>query len=125
MMLHQKNILVVLNTGYNRQTAEFLVKKLGWQEGKEIDALVTASDTERNRPYPDMIELAMKRLSVNDAATVVKVGDSIIDIEEGKNAGCRFSIGVTTGAHTRLQLESAKPDYIIDSLSDLLDIVQK
>lgn len=121
--LKERDILVVLNTGYNRETAEKLVAKLGWVIGADIDELVTATDVQQNRPNPDMIWYAMKEFRISDAAEVVKVGDSIIDIEEGQNAGCKFSVGITTGAHNYEQLQTAKPDYIINNLMELLPIV--
>ena len=121
--LQKRKIIVVLNTGYNRETAQSLLKKLTWHEGQEIDGLVTATDTQRNRPEPDMIDFAMKRFGVTDPSAVAKVGDSIIDIEEGRNAGCGLCIGITTGAHTRKQLHSAQPDFIIDHLSELLPLL--
>jgi phosphonatase-like hydrolase len=121
--LKKRNILVVLNTGYNEETARSLTKKLGWREGVEIDGLITATDVKHNRPKPDMILLAMKRFNVPDAGDVVKVGDSIIDIEEGENAGCGLSIGITTGAHTKAQLQSAHPDHILNNLLELLPIL--
>jgi phosphoglycolate phosphatase-like HAD superfamily hydrolase len=89
----------------------------------EFDGLVTATDVSRNRPYPDMIRLAMKEFSIDDPREVAKVGDSVIDIEEGVNAGCSLNIGITTGAHTRQQLQSVKPDYIIDNLLELLTLL--
>jgi phosphonatase-like hydrolase len=122
--LKQKNILVVLNTGYNNETAELLITKLGWKKGVDYDSLVTANDVDKNRPNPDMIWLAMKRFTISNAAEVVKVGDSIIDIEEGKNAGCSLSVGITTGAHTFEQLQTAKPDYIINNLLELLPLLK-
>jgi len=121
--LKQKNILVVLNTGYNNETAASLIDKLGWIKGADYDSLVTANDVDKNRPNPDMIWLAMKRFDIANPAEVVKVGDSIIDIEEGKNAGCSLSIGITTGAHTFKQLTTAKPDYIINNLMELLPLL--
>ena len=121
--LKAKNILVVLNTGYNKKTANFILHKLGWQVGVQIDELITASDVVNNRPQPDMIRLAMQKFGITNASEVVKVGDSAIDIEEGKNAGCSLNIGITTGAHTYEQLQAAKPDHIIIHLSDLLPLV--
>jgi len=121
--LKQKNILVVLNTGYNNETAASLIDKLGWIKGADYDSLVTANDVDKNRPNPDMIWLAMKRFDIVNPSEVVKVGDSIIDIEEGKNAGCSLSIGITTGAHTFKQLTTAKPDYIINNLMELLPLL--
>lgn len=121
--LRDNDIAVVLNTGYNRQTAEALVKKIGWEEGVHFDCLVTASDVAGNRPKPDMIFYAMDRLGYTEATEVIKVGDSTVDIEEGQNAGCGLSIGITTGAHTREQLDQANPHFIIDDLIELLPIV--
>jgi phosphonatase-like hydrolase len=123
--LHQKEVLVVLNTGYNAPTAQSLLNKLGWQKGTTIDGLITATDVQNNRPHPDMIILAMQQFGISSGAEVVKVGDSIIDIEEGRNARCALSIGITTGAHSFEQLQSAKPDFIIHDLMELLPIIEK
>jgi phosphonatase-like hydrolase len=122
--LRAKGVAVVLNTGYNRGIAEGLVQKIGWEEGTHFDCLVTASDVERNRPDPDMIFWAQKKLGIYDASQVLKIGDSKIDIEEGRNAGCRFSIGITTGAHTENQLREAHPDFVIHSLTELIPIIE-
>ncbi|WP_222536800.1 phosphonatase-like hydrolase [Pedobacter polysacchareus] len=121
--LKERNILAVLNTGYDRPTASSIIEKLGWKEGVDFDALVTASDVPSNRPDPDMIDFAMKRFDITDRGSVVKVGDSTIDIEEGQNAGCGLSIGITTGAHTAAQLQTAKPDQIIHNLIELLPLI--
>ncbi|MFC0515558.1 phosphonatase-like hydrolase [Mucilaginibacter angelicae] len=121
--LKQRNIYAVLNTGYDRATAQAIINKLGWQEGGDFDGLVTASDVSKNRPNPDMIYFAMNKFGVSNGSEVVKVGDSIIDIEEGQNAGCSLSIGITTGAHTAKQLLSANPDAVIDDLIDLLPLI--
>ncbi|NHA02357.1 HAD-IA family hydrolase [Mucilaginibacter sp. HC2] len=121
--LKERKILTVFNTGYNRATAQSLVDKLGWKKGVEFDSLVTATDVSENRPNPDMILFAMQQFGITNGNEVVKVGDSIIDIEEGRNAGCIYSIGITTGAHTFEQLQSAKPDYIIGNLLELLPVL--
>lgn len=121
--LRTKDIKVVLNTGYNTVTAISLLNKLNWVKGVQYDLLVTSSDVSNNRPMPDMILYAMDKLYITDATTVIKVGDSTIDIEEGRNAGCKYNIGVTTGAHTKAQLESANPDYIFDNIYDLVSVL--
>jgi phosphonatase-like hydrolase len=121
--LKSRKIFAVLNTGYDSATANSIITKLGWSVGREFDALVTASDVSRNRPDPDMIEFAMKKFNITDSSSVVKIGDSAIDIEEGQNAGCGLSIGITTGAHTAAQLMEAHPDLIIDNLIDLLPLI--
>ncbi|NBV11494.1 MAG: HAD family hydrolase [Chitinophagia bacterium] len=123
--LKEQGIKVVLNTGYNRVTAESLLAQLGWKEGLQIDLLVTASDVLHNRPMPDMILYAKDKLNIADTKQMVKIGDSCIDIEEGKNAGCLLNIGITTGAQTETQLMQAKPDYIVHSLTAMLEIIAK
>ena len=124
-ILKERNIRVILNTGYNADIAESLVKKLGWRKGIEFDSLITSSDVEKNRPDPEMIDLAMDIYGVIDPRKVIKVGDSIIDIEEGQNAGCGINVGITTGAHTFLQLQSANPDYVINNLLELVPIIDR
>jgi phosphonatase-like hydrolase len=118
--LKSKEIYTVLNTGYTHKTAQQLLSKLKWSKGVTFDEIVTASDVAGTRPAPDMIFHAMKLTGISDATEVLKIGDSIIDIEEGKNAGCGITVGITTGAHTKAQLESAHPDYVINHLSELL-----
>ena len=121
--LKERNIKVVLNTGYNRKTAESLIVKLGWEESNQFDLLITASDVDNNRPWPDMILLAMSKLNILDPKKVLKVGDSTVDIQEGQNAECLLSIGITSGAHTREQLREADPDFIINNVSELIGII--
>ena len=117
--LREKDIKIVLNTGYNTNTAQNLLDKMKWQKGKQYDLLIAADKVKNGRPAPDMILLAMESLSITEAKNVAKVGDSMIDIEEGKAANCGLTFGVTTGAHTKTQLEKANPDYILDSLNNL------
>ncbi|GGZ14016.1 phosphatase [Echinicola pacifica] len=117
--LHKAGIKVVLNTGYDQRIAEMLVKKLGWEVGKQIDGLVTSDQVERGRPHPDMILKAMELTQIEDPKLVLKAGDSAIDIEEAKAAGCGLSVGVLSGAQTRDQLALAKPDYILETITEL------
>lgn len=118
--LRSQNIKVALNTGYDRATAEKLIEKIGWKVGDQIDALITASDVKNGRPGPDMIHRAMELTGVQSPAAVVKVGDSQIDIEEGQNANCGMTFGITTGAQTEAQLRDANPTDVIHGLAELL-----
>jgi phosphoglycolate phosphatase-like HAD superfamily hydrolase len=49
------------------------------------------------------------------------VGDTDNDIEAGKRAGIR-TCGVTYGSLSKQQIESLKPDFVIDSLPGLLSL---
>ncbi|MFI2743303.1 phosphonatase-like hydrolase [Zhouia sp. PK063] len=123
-VLKKQDIKVILNTGYDRVTATKLIEKLQWKVGHQIDDIITADDVETGRPLPDMILLAMEKHQITNTNQVIKIGDSDVDILEGKNANCGLTIGITTGAHTEKQLKTAKPDFIIHQMSELLDILK-
>ena len=117
--LKSHGVKVVLNTGYDRKTAQSLLDKLGWEPGKQIDALITADDVVKGRPSSEMIDKAMEMFGITHSEAVLKAGDSVIDIEEGKNAHCGITVAVLSGAQNREQLETAEPTYILTSLDAL------
>ena len=65
----------------------------------------------------------MQQLDITDTAEIAKVGDTEVDINEGKNTGCKYVIGVTTGAFTRHELAPYQPTHIIDNVAEVLDII--
>jgi len=120
-ILKSKGVKIVLNTGYDQKTAQSLLNKLGWVPGEQIDALITADDVVKGRPSSEMIDKAMEMFKITESENVLKAGDSVIDIEEGKNANCGWTVGVLTGAQTRQQLATAEPTLILDSLANLAE----
>ncbi len=118
-MLQHHHILIVLNTGYNRSTAELLLEKVKWKPRVNYNLLITSSEVNNGRPAPDMIVRAMFMLGLKNADKIVKIGDSCADILEGHAAQCGMVIGITTGAQQREELQKVKPHFIIDSLREL------
>lgn len=123
LKMRAKDKKIALNTGYTSEIAQQLIDKLGWKENIHYDVLITANDVSESRPSPEMIHLAMKKFNINDAERVLKAGDSVIDIEEGKNAGCGLTIAVLSGAQNRAELEKSNPDYILNTLSEAEEIL--
>lgn len=123
--LREQGVKVALNTGYHRAIATLLLQRLGWALATHFDLLVTADEVARGRPHADMIHLAMHRLGIAEAQAVAKIGDSTVDIREGQAAGCGLTVGITTGAHSRAQLEAVQPDQVVDGLEEMLGLVQK
>ncbi|MCA9562782.1 MAG: phosphonatase-like hydrolase [Myxococcales bacterium] len=117
--LRSMGIRVGLDTGFPRRIAEALVNRLGWQVGRDIDALVAGDDLAKGRPAPLMIQKIMSDLGVASSSAVAKVGDTLVDVLEGRNAGCGLVVGVTSGSCDRAQLEEAGPDHILESVADL------
>ena len=122
-ILRAHDIKVGFNTGYQREIAELILAKVGLTVGVDLDVLVTATEAQRGRPAPDMIDLVCEQVNV-PAAQSLKVGDSAIDIEEGRNAGVALAVGITTGAQTREQLQQAGPDAVIDDMMELLSVLE-
>ena len=65
-----------------------IVTKTAKENGYEPDAWFSPDAVNsKGRPYPYMIFENMKKLEIDSVKKVVKVGDTISDILEGKNAG--------------------------------------
>ena len=124
--LHRKGIRIALNTGFTRIITDTILHRLRWDNRHPYIARVICSDeVTHGRPYPDMIRTLIADLDIASPDRVLKIGDTEVDIEEGRNAGCGTVVSVTTGAYTRQQLETHHPDFIIDDLRELLPIVEK
>ena len=119
--LRENGIKIALNTGFSRNIADVIVKRLGWEN--KIDLLVASDEVPQGRPFPHMIQKAMHELDINSSEKVAKVGDTEVDINEGFNASCKYVIGVTTGAFTREELAIYNPTHIIDNISEVIQII--
>jgi phosphonatase-like hydrolase len=121
--LKEKGILIALNTGFPKSIADAIIHRLQWKQKGLVDDYIASDEVEEGRPNPFMMEELMRRAGVADAMAVAKIGDTTVDIEEGKNAGCGYVIAVTTGAATRSELEAHYPTHIIDDLSELIPLL--
>jgi phosphonatase-like hydrolase len=115
-LLREQDIKICLNTGYNKDIQNLLIDKLNLLDC--IDDYISSEEVDRGRPYPYMIERLMFRNNIEYPQEVIKIGDSIADINEGKNAGCK-TVGVLSGAGSKVQLKKEKPDFIINNIMDL------
>ena len=114
--LREKDIKICLNTGYNKEIQQLLIDKFNMTDF--IDDYISSEEVDFGRPYPYMIHALMKRNNIFTINHVIKIGDTEMDIKEGKNAGCR-SVGVLSGAHSKEQLLTQRPDYIVDNIIDI------
>jgi phosphonatase-like hydrolase len=123
--LRAKEIKIGLDTGFPTDITNVLIERLGWLKDKKVDYVVCSNEVPAGRPHPFMIQKMMQAAGIENTKQVIKLGDTEVDVNEGKNAGCLYSIGVTTGAFTREALEPYHPDFIIDDLNELVDILEK
>jgi phosphoglycolate phosphatase-like HAD superfamily hydrolase len=69
-----------------------------------------------------MIQALMAEFRIPNASRVMKIGDTLSDMGEGRNAGCGLVIGVLSGTDTEEVLEDANPDLILGSVAEMLDL---
>lgn len=100
------------STGYTREML-MPIAELAAAQGYEPDASVCPDEVGAGRPAPWMLHRNMRILDIYPPSACVKIGDTVSDIEEGRNAGM-WTIGLTrTGnlvgldATTWAQLDSA------------------
>ena len=95
--LREHDIVIGSTTSYTDQMME-VVTAVAKQNGYEPDACFsTDSSNGYGKPYPYMIFRNMEKLGVAEVRSVIKVGDTITDIREGKNAGV-YTVGVMEGS---------------------------
>ena len=127
---------------YVVETVEKL-RKMGLKIGSTTGY---TSTNKKGRPYPYMIFRNMEKLELKDVSRVMKVGDTVSDILEGKNAGL-VTVGVLEGSSvmglTREEYEAlteeereaadkkaektyldAGADYVVRDVRGILDLLE-
>lgn len=96
-LLKSMGIKIGSTTGYTDQMMDIVVR-IAKEQGYSPDYWVTPNSVGNfGRPYPYMIFENMKQLQVSDVHAVLKVGDTISDIQEGKAAGV-LTVGILEGS---------------------------
>jgi len=132
-------------TGYVQEMMDVLVPAAR-EKGYSPDAMFCSSDVPAGRPYPWMCYLNAIELGVYPMAAMVKIGDTITDIEEGLNAGM-WTVGIVkTGNEMgltigdlasldpedrdcriraiRARFEGAEAHYVLDSTAEVIPVIE-
>lgn len=121
--LKNQGIKIGLNTGFSNDITEVILGRLGWLSSGVVDCVISSNQVPAGRPLPFMIEELMRQANITNPKQVIKVGDTEVDVFEGRNAGCLYAVAVTTGAFSREELEAYTPSFIIDDMKELLPII--
>jgi phosphonatase-like hydrolase len=119
--LRAQGVRVALNTGFDRDITELLLRSLNWNDSI-VDAVVCVDQVREGRPAPYLIFHAMEATATISVHQVANVGDTVLDLKAGHNAGVRWNIGVLSGAHDRRQLESAPHTHLLPSIAGLFNL---
>lgn len=86
-----------------------------------FDVIISLDEVEHPKPHPEPVQKALEALgSTPDEALMV--GDNHHDILGGRNAGA-LSAGVAWSAKGKAHLEQYEPDFMLDTMQDILTIV--
>lgn len=85
-----------------------------------FETVVTLDDVQHAKPHPEPVQTALKALDAR-ADEAMMVGDNTHDIEAGQNAGTKTA-GVAWTVKGREVLDRLHPDYMLEHISDLLDV---
>jgi phosphonoacetaldehyde hydrolase len=139
-----QGIRIGATTGYFREAAA-RVQAAAARQGFVPEHSVCVDDVPAGRPAPWMMQRVMEALNIYPPAVVVKIGDTVPDIMEGRNAGA-WSVGVTCSSnevgcsedefsrlpplrrqalldHTRQKLSDAGAHAVIETLAEVPALV--
>lgn len=86
-----------------------------------FEVVVTAQTCDRTKPFPEPVLYAAQYMGLQ-ADDCVMVGDTILDIQAGNEAGAQ-TIGVLSGFGSERELKRAGADMILSSTADILTLL--
>jgi HAD superfamily hydrolase (TIGR01509 family) len=107
-------VKVALASMNNRKVIDHMLTELKVKDC--FSAVLTGDEVERSKPNPEIfLKSALKVGSSSERCVVVE--DSIFGVKAAKAAkmGC---VAVLTGVYSREELSEAKPDLVVESLSE-------
>jgi phosphonoacetaldehyde hydrolase len=117
--MKERGLSIGSTTGYIAGTMEVLApraRSLGYRP----DVLVTPDEVPAGRPAPYMCYLNALRLQAYPMEALVKVGDTVADIREGRNAGM-WTVGVAIGGSDlglgQEQVDALPPDALAEKVA--------
>jgi HAD superfamily hydrolase (TIGR01509 family) len=99
-----------------RQLREFRLTTL-------FQARVCSGDTHRKKPHPEPLSFALRKMALDPSACVY-VGDAPQDVEMARRAGV-IAVGVLGPFPTEKRLRAARPEFLLGSIEELPDLLQK
>jgi HAD superfamily hydrolase (TIGR01549 family) len=116
--LKSRNIITSLLTTKGQDQAEKIINH--FILGKYFDLVTGRRNGVAHKPSPEPLLLICNKLNIKPEETMM-VGDTELDIACGKNAGTK-TCGVTYGYRTKKFIQEQRPDLIIDSAKELINL---
>ena len=117
--LHQKGLVLAVCSAADLRKVRYNIKAIGVDESI-FSALVTGSDVERKKPFPDIYLEGARRVGIDPKDCLV-VEDAISGIQAAHAAGMD-AVGVPT-TFSKEELESrVHPEYMLNEIKELTDL---
>ena len=113
---HKKKAVV----SNKRQEPSVAILK-GLKVSHHFNMILGGDQVIEKKPAPESILRTLNQLRVAPKQAIM-IGDSPDDLQAGRVAGL-ITCGVTYGFHPKERLLAARPDYLIDSLQQLRDVI--
>lgn len=117
--LEKRSILFGIVTSSPASYCNRIIKHLGWK----FSFNVCYHDTQRRKPHPEPIELAIQKLQVPQNA-IISIGDDSRDIVASKKAGV-LTVGALWGAQEPQKLIDSNPDYLCSNVEELIHVINQ
>ena len=117
--LHAEGIKTTIASSRTSFSLRDLLADMGLAD--DFDYVLGSEDVARAKPDPEPVLQTLRKMCIAASQTLV-VGDMAVDIQMGTRAGCK-TCGVTFGNGTKEELEKAGADFIVDSMKELIRIV--
>lgn len=119
--LRGRGIRIGAASGFPAELVRMITAHLDWQSAGLVDWAMSTEEAGAGRPDPALLRRMMELSGITDPSEVLKVGDTVMDIREGRNAGVPTA-AVLTGTQTRPELAATEPDFILNSVRELPEL---
>lgn len=109
-----------VGTGLPGDLFKLLYDHLRWERFR-FDFIGISDEIGFSRPHPAMIDLMRQRFGIGKEE-FLKVGDTVADIREGKNAGVRTAV-IMSGTQSSTLIKNEQPDFICETLSQVVALL--
>ena len=118
--LKSRDVKLALVTGKDRKRTLRILQKIGM--ATVFDALVCGDDVANPKPNPEPVLKALTMLGAGHTDALM-IGDAANDLRAAHGAHVA-SCAVTWGTGTTDELRNERPDYMVQSPSELRDVLQ-
>lgn len=144
--LKNKGIKIGSTTGYTKEMMDLIIP-VAKEKGYDPEVCIASDELGYGRPYPYMMYENARRLNIYPQKSIIKVGDTVVDMKEGVNAGA-WTVGVVLGSSelgltyeevqrmdkdelkvkvdkVKVKLLEAGADFVIDDMRGLVEVIKE